>query len=320
MTKEAVVGVVRGGRGHLYDVSLLTGLHVLANLPDKYEPLDILITKDGVWHMHGVPVSPEYVARRTDVIFNALHGEYGEDGKIQHILESLGVPYTGSKGFPSILSINKHLARDIFKKHGFKTPRGTVIHKNDDINNALRYIFNTVTPPWIIKPSRSGISLGVSFARSFEELGRGVEEGLKYSDSVLVEEYIKGKEVTVPVVLGTDNSAHVLPAILIQKEGQIFNHYAKQSGLHRTNDTEDLLPEEHWMVKNAAGQLHKKLGLGHYSRTDFILHPKRGLFVLEINSLPQLHRESVFHQSLKLAGTSFKDFLGHVVELARGEK
>ena len=119
---------------------------------------------------------------------------------------------------------------------------------------------------------------------------------------------------------GADGRTHVLPAVLIQKEGPIFHHHAKRLGVHRTDDIEELSMEEHWMAKNAAGQIHKKLSLGHYSRTDFILHPKRGLFVLEINSLPQLHRESVFHQSLKLAGTSFKDFLGHVVELARGEK
>ena len=111
-----------------------------------------------------------------------------------------------------------------------------------------------------------------------------------------------------------------MPAIIIQKEGPFHDYETKLRGFKGSDSLDDLSLEEHWMVKNAAGQIHKKLGLKHYSRVDFIIHPKRGLYLLEINSLPALHRESVFHKGLRSAGTSFKDFLGHILDLARLEK
>ncbi|MAZ40894.1 hypothetical protein CL654_02155 [bacterium] len=318
MANRKVVGVLRGGKSSLYDISVLSGQHVLKNIPEDFDTLDIFVARDGTWHVYGAPVSPEEAARKVDIIFNALHGGYGEDGKVQHILESLGVPYTGSQGFPSMLSLHKHLARDHFKKHGFKIPHATIIHKNDDIENALRYIFNSVSPPWVIKPTREGASLGVSYARSFEELRRGVEEALEYGDSVLVEEYINGKEVSSLVVEG-DGVVHVLPPVVIQKNTPILDYETKQQ-ISNLTFPEDLSSEEHWMVKNIAAQAHKKLGLRHYSRVDCIIDPKRGVFLLEVNSLPGLHRDSLVHKSLRSAGTSFKDFLGHVLDLAHLRK
>ncbi|MCX6712315.1 MAG: D-alanine--D-alanine ligase, partial [Candidatus Vogelbacteria bacterium] len=102
------VGILRGGIGHEYEVSLKTGASVLKNLPaDKYQSVDMLLSRDGTWHVNGLPMSPEKAARSVDVIFNALHGEFGEDGQVQQILDYLAVPYTGSGTVASALGMDK---------------------------------------------------------------------------------------------------------------------------------------------------------------------------------------------------------------------
>src|SRR3989344_2028477 len=104
------VGVMRGGLGAEYDVSLRTGQSVLEHLPEDYRGHDLLITKDGTWHLGGLPIRVSDVAKRVDVVFNSLHGEFGEDGKVQRILEDHCIPYTGSGVVASALGMNKHLA------------------------------------------------------------------------------------------------------------------------------------------------------------------------------------------------------------------
>ena len=118
------VGVLRGGPSLEHEVSLKTGESVLRNLPEKYSAKDIFISKDGEWHLDGRPVHHERIFRHIDVIFNALHGEYGEDGKVQQLLEAFGVPYTGSGVMASALGMNKILARRAFKGAGLKVPSG----------------------------------------------------------------------------------------------------------------------------------------------------------------------------------------------------
>lgn len=109
------VGVIRGGPSSEYGVSLKTGSEVLKYLStDKYLPIDILIDRQGKWHWWGLPTTPDKIASRVDLVFNALHGEYGEDGEVQSILDDLGIPYSGSGQLASALGMNKAMAKNIF--------------------------------------------------------------------------------------------------------------------------------------------------------------------------------------------------------------
>ena len=108
------VGIVRGGPSSEYYVSLKTGQTVLRHLPEKYIPVDILIDKTGLWHKDGWQTTPEDIFRNVDVIFNALHGEYGEDGKIQQLMDQFGVSYTGSQALASAIGMNKLQSKNIF--------------------------------------------------------------------------------------------------------------------------------------------------------------------------------------------------------------
>src|SRR3990167_6281453 len=166
------VGVLRGGPSSEYDVSLRTGQSVLAHLREQYQAQDILITKDGVWHWRGLPTTPDQIARQVDVFFNALHGEYGEDGKVQQLLDNLGVAYTGSGAVSSALGMNKALAKDLFRRAGLRVPPGVVIRREAarEAAPAAREVFETISPPWVVKPNDRGSSLGLFFVRTIKDL------------------------------------------------------------------------------------------------------------------------------------------------------
>ncbi|MEK7514530.1 MAG: D-alanine--D-alanine ligase, partial [Patescibacteria group bacterium] len=148
---KIVVGVLRGGPSSEYDVSLTTGGSVLQHLPEKYIGHDIFISQDGVWHSYGLARPPEKILRKVDVVFNALHGSYGEDGKVQFLLESLHVPYTGSGSFASAVGMNKFLSKQVFEREGLKTPQYVFLRAHEVSPAALREIFRSLAHPYVVK-------------------------------------------------------------------------------------------------------------------------------------------------------------------------
>ena len=133
--KKTKVAVLRGGPSGEHDVSLKTGKSVIENLPHKYVPIDVYIDKEGIWHIEGIPVKPEKVFADVDVVFNAMHGAYGEDGQVQQLLEHFKIPFTGSGALASAVGMNKILAKEVFKQHGIKTPLHTTIKLGEEIKD-----------------------------------------------------------------------------------------------------------------------------------------------------------------------------------------
>ena len=322
------VGVVRGGPSSEYEVSLQTGGSVLKHLPeDKYHKHDILIARDGTWHLGGIVMSPERVTSQVDVIFNALHGEYGEDGKLQSLLEHLGIPYTGSNVFASAIGMNKPLAKEIFKRNGIKVPYGLLVKQNEienacpDGTGAAEYIFRKMSPPWVIKPADRGSSVGLVLARTFKELEQGLELAFSVSPNVLVEEFIKGREATCGVV---DNfrgrDVYTLPPIEIRKPGnEVWSYKGKYGGETEEICPGNFSPDEKMALEKLAAHAHQALGLRHYSRADFIISP-RGIYLLEVNTLPGMTAESLLPKALATVGCSYPDFLDHILQLALNRK
>lgn len=315
---------MRGGPGHEYPVSLQTGESVLKHLPEHYHGVDILIDKNGAWHHRGVQIEPLELGKYADVAFNAMHGEYGEDGQVQRVLEQAGLPYTGSGTFASALGMNKELAKGAFRRAGLRVPVGKLVEKNSEaelvdlIDSAAREVFRTVPPPWIVKPADRGSSVGLLLAKNFDDLKQAIAECFKFSDKVLVEEYIKGKEATVGVLDHfRDQASYALPPIEIRRPGNqdIWTYADKYNG-----QTEEICPgvftnQEKQELEKLAVLAHQALGLRHYSRSDFILSP-RGIYLLETNSLPGLTSESLLPKALQAVGCSYPDFLNHLVNLA----
>lgn len=318
---QTVVGVLRGGPSREHEVSLKSGAAILANLPeDRFVSRDIYIDRQGVWHDRGRPTPPERILRQVDVVLNGLHGEYGEDGEVQKLLERFGVPYTGSDSFGSYLAMHKVMAKVRAQEAGLLTPESHYIERAEDIADAARDIIRTFHQPVVVKPVGWGSSVGVSVVGGHAPVLAAIEK--LFADgvsAVLVEEYIRGREATVGVVEGLrGETLYVLPTIeILPPVDGFFSYDAKYSG-----ETREICPGNFSRVsteelQRAAKVMHRALGLRHYSRSDFMVTPK-GIYYLETNTLPGLTEQSLLPKSLKAVGVSFKDFLSHLVNLALG--
>ena len=331
------VGVIRGGISSEYEVSLKTGANVLAHLRSdalnsKYKTVDILIDRDGLWHLGGVPTTMENILNLVDVVFNALHGDFGEDGKLQQILDQWGIPYTGSGAFASALGYNKALAKEEFDKLGINTAKHILFPAyQKDFDGSLedyaetkaKKVWETMPPPWIVKPLTSGSSMGVHVCKTYPELVRAFNVGLNQQVSLIVEEMIEGKEATVAVVdqfRGQKN--YVLPPIEIRvpKTSAFFDYEAKYTGIAQEICPGNFSNDEKRELERLASLIHTGLNLSHYSRSDFIIHPKRGIFALEVNTLPGLTDESLTPKALYSVGATMPEFIDHILGLARNQK
>jgi len=292
------VAVLRGGPSDEYDVSLKTGAHILTTLremPDTYEPVDIFISKDGEWHRDGLVYEPHHALRHADVVWNALHGQYGEDGQVQRVLEGLQVPFTGSSAVASALSMNKDMAKRLYRQHSLPTPEHELITEDDFNDDQLIAIFRTYLHPVIVKPVSGGSSVGTHLANSFKELKEAVKAAFRRSPRVLVEELIKGDEVNCVVIEGA-------------KGERIYALLPSSSAKIRVEDNKK--------IEDMSKRAHEILGLRHYSGSNFVVTPKKRIYILETNSVPALHKGSLAHESLSATGWRHRDFVEHVLKLA----
>lgn len=313
---------MRGGLGSEYYVSLKTGEAVLAALPrDRYEPHDILITQAGEWHLDGAPTTPARLAQQVDIVFNALHGEFGEDGKVQKILEQFNIPYTGSSSLPSAIGMNKELAKRRLNDINVRVPSGVTVSRGEDVEEVLARIDRTLKGPYIVKPLTGGSSLGVSFAETHKDLKRALEQALGYAEQALVEEYVKGREITVGVIDAPDGETSYLvaPLEILLPEGAVFDYDKKYRTPHHPLGPARLHDAERRALEEAVLASHKALDIRHYARYDVILTDK-GPVVLEVNTLPGMYETSLFVKSLEHHGLSLSEFLDYVIALALEKK
>ncbi len=315
-TKNCDVCVLRGGPSHEYDISLDSGAHVLMSIENKYHTHDVLIDKKGCWFRNGKQVRPEQAFWDADVVFNALHGEYGEDGRVQKILEAHSIPYTGSDSFSSALAINKHTAKKFFKAHGIKTPFSRLIKKENNIKSLAMDLFNSMPLPLILKPVALGSSIGVIAAFDFNELVEALEYAFSFSEELIVEEYLNGKVISCGVIeafRGKELYA-LVPVEIKVPPGEIFLRYEKRHALTYEAPAK-ISPSDRDRIQEAALLAHSVLGLRHYSQSDFILTERRGLYLLETNSLPHIGAKATFVDALEAVGSSTSEFIDHVIGL-----
>lgn len=290
------VAVIRGGPSNGYEASLKTGAYMLSLLreaPDAYEPLDIFISRDGEWHYGGLVQEPHQALRHADIVWNALHGSYGEDGQVQRILENLHIPFTGSGTLPASLSLNKDMAKSLYRQHSLLTPESRLLTEENFNDDELILIFRSFLHPVIVKPADGIHALGVRVARTFKELKEAVRETFKFSRKALIEEFIKGNEVSCAVV-----------------------ENAKGERLYSFVPTGNSGAKENKEIGEITKRAHEILGLRHYSSSDFVITPKGKIYILETNALPTLYEESLFHCSLEATGWKPRDFAEHCINLA----
>jgi D-alanine-D-alanine ligase len=315
-TAKKRVAVLRGGPSSEHAISISSGKHVLESLDSElFVPIDIYIDKSGVWHLDGVATSPYAALQFVDVVFNAMHGEYGEDGSVQALLEELGVAYNGTGVFGSRIAIDKHSTALLLAKNDIKIPRSHVLRpfaKNADKN--IAEIWRTMQHPLIVKPAASGSSVALALTKDFKHFEASVKKILQSGHSALVQEYIKGREVSVNVIedmRGQD--LYTTIPVTVKHSSHIFDNVTKKSGNFHVEPMKSFSAVERELVTRISKHVHQELGLRHYSRSDFIINEK-GIYFIEVNTLPGLTKHSILPAALTESGISMKDFLSHVLE------
>lgn len=322
------IAVLRGGVGDEHEVSMNSGSVVLSHLLNKAQehsnikPVDVFVDRREDWFVRGIKQTPERVLFSMDVVWNALHGQYGEDGTVQKILDRMGIPYTGSTAYASALSMNKVLAKRELEKAGVRTPRSLVLGVSATLEKDIVSAFRSFTQPSVIKPDSSGSSVGVTVARSYYDFKNGVRTAFQHSPRVLIEEMIVGKEATVGVVEQfRGEPLYSLPPVEIipDKSSSFFDYQAKYGGNTTERCPGNFSKSEAEELRQAALTAHRALGLRHYSRSDFIVSPTQGVYYLETNALPGTTNESLLPKSLSAVGVPLPEFIDHVLDLALGK-
>lgn len=320
---KTTVAVLRGGPSSEYEISLKSGATILQELNrEKYEPHDIFISKTGQWHRQGVELPPEKALRGIEVALNVLHGEYGESGEVQRLLDTFDIAHTGGGPVQSALAFNKLKTKEALRNSKIRLARHLELARERDMNQSrLLEIFRTFPQPCIIKPVAAGSSVGVTLAKDYYSLAFGLDKAFEISPKIFIEEFIKGKEATCGVVedFRGEELYSLLPIEIVPPpESPFFDYDAKYSGR-----TQEIVPgnfsaHEKAEIQKFAKLAHQALGLRHYSRSDFIVSP-RGIYFLEVNSAPAIGftSESLMPKALRAIGTSIRDFLDHVIQLTR---
>ena len=297
------VGVLRGGANKEYKDSLANGACVLRNLPrDMYEPVDLFVDADGVWHHAGLPLNYEKLKQKVDVIWNALYGYYGADGQVQQLLEGLGIPYIGSSPFVSALSMNKKMTKDHVVKAGVSTAQGLYIEnwgdedREETVSLVTQSVAEKLSPPWIIEPISLAYSSGPIKAKDRIELYDVLLNAYDLSMPVLIEEEIFGKEVSVVSLPGFRN-----------QPSYTFLPIHNDNGVHKS------IFRDGEKIQKLVADLHRELNLGQFSVVTCIVDKKGDISVHKVETSPALHPGSSLHHALQELGVTFPEFARHLI-------
>lgn len=246
-----------------------------------------------------------------DVVLLALHGTWGEDGRIQGLLDTIGIPYTGSGVLASALAMDKVMAKRVLALEGLDVPRGVVVTSAS--GEALEHA-RSVGLPVFVKPVAGGSSVGAAIVTSAEQLAPAITDALRYDERALVEELLGGRELTVAVI-GNDDLAP-LPVIEIVTKRQFFDYTAKYS----TGESEEICPahipdDVARRAQDIAVRAHRALGCRGMSRTDLMWSGDR-MATLEVNTIPGMTANSLLPKAARAAGIPFGDLLASLVDWA----
>lgn len=305
-TNYGRIGVLMGGPSSERDISLKSGQAVCEALRQSAVdalPIDIK-TSDRRENISLIN------SRKIDCAFIALHGFFGEDGQIQGILDTLGIQYTGSGKLASELAMNKVASRKIFAGAGLAVPRYRLINKTSYKKGGFRE--PDFKLPWVIKPCGHGSSVGLSIVDKREDFEKGLKTAFAFDKDVLVEEYLRGRELTVGIL---DEEA--LPVIEIVPKNRFFDYQAK----YTAGMTDYILPAqlEDYVAEGtqkAALCAHQLLGCSGCSRVDIILAEDNTPVVLELNSIPGLTAASLLPKAARFIGIEFSQLCLRLIRSA----
>ena len=297
--KKLTVAVLGGGPGSEREVSLASARAVM----------DALEGEVGSVHLVDVHDSDFSLPAGTDIVFNVIHGTYGEDGELQAELESRGIAYTGAREASSRLAFDKVKSKEVFVRENVKTPLGEALSEPYEKPGNIQF-------PCVVKPPSEGSSVGVHIVQDAVEWDPAVEDAGHYGSSILVEDYIKGKELTVGIV-----GDQVLPVIHIEPRSGFYDMKNKYPWLLEDGGTDyhcpaDLTQGVTGEVQALAWKAHCSLGVEIYSRVDLLLNDKNQPYVLELNTIPGMTESSLLPKAAREAGVTFSALCLKIIELS----
>lgn len=253
---------------------------------------------------------------KADGVFMALHGGWGENGRLQTCLEAFGIPYTGSGPEACMLAMDKNMSKLVFCAHRIQVPSGIIKHKDSKCGNrevALLGEYGYL----IVKPNDGGSTVSVSKVSTLDELNRGLREVWKVGNEAIVEAFIPGSEITVTVWEREDGEVVALPAIDIRPEGGFYDYEHKYtSGATQYLCPAQLLPAVAEQVAILAKRAHCGLGCRVYSRVDFRVTASGDVYMLELNTAPGMTATSLVPKSAAAAGVSFSEFVKSLINVS----
>jgi D-alanine-D-alanine ligase len=296
------VAVVMGGTSAERDVSLSTGRQILSALNESRYQVSSLD-----------PARPAALVsalteNRPDVVFIALHGPGGEDGTIQGTLDFLGLPYTGSGVLASALAMDKVMAKRMLIAQGIRMPLDRALQSGDPLPAGLSY-------PVVVKPNRQGSTIGMSIVKTEQDLPLALAAAFEHDETALVEEFITGMEITVPV-LG-NRELEPLPIVEIVPASGFYDFQAK----YTPGATDEIVPARlpaalAEQARQIALLCHRSLGCRGMSRTDMFVTADGQIFTLEVNTIPGMTPTSLLPRSAEAAGIPFPRLLDRLIDLA----
>jgi D-alanine-D-alanine ligase len=300
--KDKEIGILLGGVSAERDISLKTGEAMFQALKARgYRVQKVFVDAD-----------IDRVLRQTtlDIAVIALHGTYGEDGCIQGMLETMGIPYTGSGVLPSALAMDKLKSKELFRLYNVPTPSYYVVRSSD--LDRLEQIHSSFGFPSFVKPRSGGSSVGAGEAKSLAELKQRCEDAARFDEWVLVERLIRGREVAVGLLDG-----NALGAIEIEPKGGFYDYKSKyQAGQSEYHFPARLSPTRYQGVLNLAERSVQAVGATGATRVDLLVTSDENEYVLEVNTLPGMTPTSLLPKIAAGAGYDFGDLCEAILERA----
>ena len=249
-----------------------------------------------------------HALNEAEMAFIALHGTFGEDGTVQALLEASGLKYTGSKVLASALAMDKDISKKMFRESGIPVLDWTMVR-----DGKVFYSDADMDFPMVVKPNDQGSTVGFGIANSSEELDKAAAVAASYSNHVMVEKYVEGRELTV-AILGRE----AYPIVEIKPKHKSYDYESKYTpGMSEYVCPADLPETIEVGVQLAAVKAFSALGCRHYARVDFLLGKEDKFYCLEVNTLPGLTKTSLVPKAAKAVGMSFKDLVETIVDMAK---
>ena len=304
---KAHIAVIAGGWSSERDISLMSGNAVYKALnKNKYQAALYDPKKD----LAGMVEDKEQI----DLAFILLHGRFGEDGRIQGLLDIMGIPFVGSGVLSSAMAVNKKVTKNLYRSAGLSVAEDVILKRDEAFS--LKEIIRSIGIHTVVKPLSEGSSVGMSVCGNESELEEGIQKAFALDREIMIEKYIEGREVTCCVLGNRQLETLPIIEILPREEHRFFDYEAK----YTAGETEEICPAQlnekmEAQVKQGAIKAHQALGCEVWSRTDMIIQNESAI-LLETNTIPGMTENSLFPLAARTAGMSFPELLDKLIRLS----